>query len=151
MWTGCPTTATDLQRVPEGERQGAGGFIDRVVPRDAGAEHDHVDQSQEALPVLHLVQEGPGEQRTWVRVAPLPGSSGLTHITRCRAVPGKTAGEEQQVRNSRLLRWAAWSPALTGSGSPLRPQQCGRFRVMSPCPRSGLPGAAALGAPAQEG
>lgn len=55
--------ATDLQRVPEGERQGAGGFIDRVVPRDASAEHDHVDQGQEALPVLHLVQECPEEQR----------------------------------------------------------------------------------------
>lgn len=55
--------ATDLQRVPEGEGQGAGGFVDGVVPGDASAEHDHVDQGQEALPVLYLVQEGPGEQR----------------------------------------------------------------------------------------
>lgn len=32
-----------LQRVPEGESEGAGGLVDRVVTRDPGTEHDHVD------------------------------------------------------------------------------------------------------------
>lgn len=55
---------THLQRVPEGEGQGAGGLIDREVARDARAEHDHVDKGQKALPVLHLVQQGPGREET---------------------------------------------------------------------------------------
>lgn len=48
-------TQTYLQCVPEGEREGAGGLIDRIVARDACAEHDHVDKCQEALPVFHLI------------------------------------------------------------------------------------------------
>lgn len=48
-------TQTYLQRVPEGESEGAGGLIDRIVARDACAEHDHVDECQEALPVFYLV------------------------------------------------------------------------------------------------
>lgn len=48
-------TQTYLQRVPEGESEGAGGLIDRIVARNARAEHDHVDECQEALPVLYLV------------------------------------------------------------------------------------------------
>lgn len=55
------TVVTNLQRVPEREGQGTGGFIDGVVSRDASAEHDHVDQGQKTLPVLHLVQEGSGK------------------------------------------------------------------------------------------
>lgn len=56
---------THLQCVPEGEGQGAGGLVDREVARDARAEHDHVDEGQEALPVLHLVQQGPGREKAW--------------------------------------------------------------------------------------
>lgn len=48
-------TQTDLQRVPEGKSEGAGGLVDGIVARDACAEHNHVDECQEALPVLHLV------------------------------------------------------------------------------------------------
>lgn len=48
-------TQTYLQRVPEGESEGAGSLIDRIMARDARAEHDHVDKCQEALPVVYLV------------------------------------------------------------------------------------------------
>lgn len=50
---------SDLQAVPEGEGQGAGGLVDWVVSRDSRAEKNHVDQSQKLLPVLHLFQENP--------------------------------------------------------------------------------------------
>lgn len=49
-----------LQSVPESECKGAGGLVDGVVAWDAGAEHNHIDQGQEALPVIHLLQQGPG-------------------------------------------------------------------------------------------
>lgn len=48
-------TQTYLQRVPEGESEGAGSLVDGIVARDACTEHDHVDECQEALPVLYLV------------------------------------------------------------------------------------------------
>lgn len=48
-------TQTYLQCVPEGESEGAGGLIDRIMTRNASAEHDHVDEFQEAPPVLYLV------------------------------------------------------------------------------------------------
>lgn len=51
-----------LQSVPESESEWAGGLVDGVVARDARAEHNHVDQGQEALPVVHLLQQGPGSK-----------------------------------------------------------------------------------------
>ena len=50
---------SDLQAVPEGEGQRAGGLVDWVVSRDSRAEKNHVDQSQKLLPVLHPFQKNP--------------------------------------------------------------------------------------------
>lgn len=46
----------NLQSVPEGECEGAGGLTDWVMSRDTSTEENHVDQSQILLPVLHLFQ-----------------------------------------------------------------------------------------------
>lgn len=35
------------------------------MTRDARAKHDHVDQGQEALPVVHLLQQGPESRNGW--------------------------------------------------------------------------------------
>lgn len=41
-----------LQRVPEGECEGAGGLIDWVVSRHARTKQNHVHQSKIILPVV---------------------------------------------------------------------------------------------------
>lgn len=44
-----------LQCIPEGKRERAGGLIHWVVPRDAGAVQDHVDQGLKTLPLVHML------------------------------------------------------------------------------------------------
>lgn len=72
-----------LERVPECESEGAGCLVDGVVAGDSSTKHDHVYECQKTLPVIHLLQQSPGEGGggKWMKGRYLFRDQSLRHYT----------------------------------------------------------------------